>query len=329
MATRRKKKYQLNRYIIPALALGLMLLMTSCGQSGDDQSSFSNGLTYEDSSEDASLTKGQRDNTIKCMKVDSPGKDVYEAKDIAWIDVSNMKEGYISANYYGTCEKVKLQITGPDSTTYTYNLKSGTEYFPLTGGDGAYTIGIYENIEQTQYAVALSEIIDVRIENIFGPNLYPNQYCMFDDNTKYVKKSADLAFSMDNDLEYVTNVFNYVLCTMSYDKEKAENIEKGYVCNLDDIYEKGTGICLDYAAIMTCLLRSQGIPTMLQVGYAGKAYHAWINVYIEEKGWVNGIIEFDGVDWSLMDPTLADTSAKDQLENFIGDGSKYTLKYIY
>ena len=65
----------------------------------------------------------------------------------------------------------------------------------------------------------------------------------------------------------------------------------------------GKGICFDYASLMAALLRSQGIPTKLVVGYSGDAYHAWISVYLDEIGWVDKIIEFDGKSWSLIDPT--------------------------
>ena len=77
------------------------------------------------------------------------------------------------------------------------------------------------------------------------------------------------------------------------------------------------------------MLRSQNIPTRLEVGYAGSAYHAWISTYITDVGWVNGIIQFDGVSWSLMDPTFAANSSEEELRSFIGDGSNYTLKYRY
>lgn len=313
-------------HIVTVLLL-LLALLPGCGE--EKKSAFSEGLTYEDYSEDASLPKGSRGSKLSCLTVSSPGERVFGSKEIAIIDVSNASEGYVSAQYFGDCGKVKFQITLPDGTVYSYNLSGNIEYFPLPGGDGEYTLGVYENITETQYAIALSETLEVKIENEFGPSLYPNQYCMFDESTKFVQKGVDLSYSMNSDLDLVTNVFDYVLCTMSYDVEKAETIGKGYVCNLDEIYETRKGICLDYAAIMACILRSQGIPTRLQVGYAGTAYHAWISIYLNEKGWVNGLIEFDGENWSLMDPTLADNEATDKLVNFIGDGSNYTQKYVY
>jgi len=50
---------------------------------------------------------------------------------------------------------------------------------------------------------------------------------------------------------------------------------------------------------------------------------------VDEIGWVNGIIEFDGTSWSLMDPTFAANSSESSLKKFIGDGSNYTVKYVY
>ena len=91
----------------------------------------------------------------------------------------------------------------------------------------------------------------------------------------------------------------------------------------------GKGICFDYAALMAAMLRSQRIPTKLQVGYAGEAYHAWISCYVDEIGWVDNMISFDGKDWSLMDPTLAANNDDDTVKDYIGDGSRYIIKYTY
>jgi hypothetical protein len=77
------------------------------------------------------------------------------------------------------------------------------------------------------------------------------------------------------------------------------------------------------------MLRTQQIPTRLEVGYAGSTYHAWISVYLDDIGWVNGIIEFTGSDWSLMDPTFGASTGDKKLREFIGDGTNYTTKYIY
>ena len=67
----------------------------------------------------------------------------------------------------------------------------------------------------------------------------------------------------------------------------------------------------------------------MEIGYAGTAYHARLSTYIKDVGWVNGMIEFDGKDWSLMDPTFASNTKEEALKEFIGDGKNYQVKYIY
>ena len=75
---------------------------------------------------------------------------------------------------------------------------------------------------------------------------------------------------------------------------------------------------------MAAMLRSQGIPCKLVVGFAGDVYHAWISVWSPDQGWVEGTIYFDGVDWQLMDPTFASTTGNPAIV-----GVTYTYKYIY
>ena len=87
-----------------------------------------------------------------------------------------------------------------------------------------------------------------------------------------------------------------------------------------------TGICFDYASVMSAMLRIQGIPTKLAVGYAGDVYHAWISVYVADKGWVDGVIRFDGESWTMMDPT---TAASNGLADSITDDSLYNALYYY
>ena len=127
----------------------------------------------------------------------------------------------------------------------------------------------------------------------------------------------------------VSRIYDYVTTHITYDNAKAASVESGYVPDVDEILESGTGICFDYAAVMASMLRTQRIPTRLEIGYAGNVYHAWISTHIDELGWVNGIIQFDGSRWQLMDPTCAANSSSSDLKSFIGDGDNYQTKFIY
>ena len=297
------------------------------GNSQAKDSQTKDSSAKDSSAKDSPDQKGSRDNTSLVLEPVASGVSSF-ACDIATIDVSNASEGYIMANYTGTNEKVKLQIKGPDSVTYTYNLH-GAEYevFPLTAGDGTYTVGIFENISGTKYSTAISTDFNVTITNTFGPYLYPNQYVNFISSSLPVAKAVELAYPANTELEVVEYVYNYIIENFTYDYDKASSVASGYLPVVDVVYESGSGICFDYAALMATMLRSQNIPTRLEVGYLGEEYHAWISTYIQDMGWVNGVIKFDGTSWSLMDPTYA--SASKSPKRFLTEDSKYLTKYVY
>ena len=250
--------------------------------------------------------------------------------DVAVIDHSHAEDGYICANYTGTCPKVKLRLTGPDAIVYTYDLHgNGYEVFPLSSGNGSYEITIYENISGTNYSTCLYEKISVALKDAFSPFLYPNQYVNFSADSKVVAMGAKLASTAESDLDVIKNIYDYITANITYDYDKASDPPTGYTTDVDAILDSGTGICLDYAAVMASMLRSQQLPTRLEVGYAQDAYHAWISVYTDETGWLNGIIEFDGNVWTLVDPTFGANSSDRALKKFIGDGSNYILQKMY
>ena len=270
-----------------------------------------------------------RDATPVCLVPQADGITT-ASNDVAVIDYSHMSDGYVCANYTGTCPKVKLRITGPDTVVYTYDLHGGGyETFPLSSGDGYYDVTIYENISGTNYATCLYADLEVQITDAFSPFLYPNQYVNFTADSKVVAKGQELAEGASSDLEVITRVYDYITQNITYDYDKASDPPTGYTADVDSILTSGTGICLDYAAVMASMLRSQRIPTRLEVGYAQDAYHAWISVYTADTGWLNGIIEFDGNVWTLVDPTFGANTDDKTLKKFIGDGSNYILQKMY
>lgn len=260
---------------------------------------------------------------------EASGKVVYGNNTIS-IDASNVSEGYVMVRHQGGADKVKLQITTPDGTTYSYTLSIGSfEAFPLSGGDGTYHLNVLEHAYDNMYAVAFSQDIDVTVNDEFRPYLYPNQYVWFTADDEAIAYAASLSGESSNDLDYVEHIYNYVIENITYDDELAANVQADYLPDIDRTLNTKKGICFDYASLMSAMLRSQGIPTKLVVGYSGDAYHAWISVYLTEIGWVDHIIEFDGKSWSLMDPTLAANNSSRSVAKYIGDGSKYTVKYSY
>lgn len=271
-----------------------------------------------------------RDSTPDVLVPAADGTTSY-GSDTVTIDASHTDQGYVMVRYTGNNQKVKLQIETPKEDTYVYLLSQEQEYetFPLSRGDGGYTLTVLENVEGDMYSIAFSQDIEVTITDEFLPFLYPNQYVFFTAGSDAVSKGEELADGMHSDLEAVESIYHFVTSHITYDTEKATSVAYGYLPDVDETLSTGTGICFDYAAVTAAMLRSQRIPTRLEIGYAGEAYHAWISVYVEEVGWIDNIIEFDGSSWSLMDPTFAAGTDRRNLKQFIGDGSNYVVKYYY
>lgn len=256
------------------------------------------------------------------------GNDLLE-NDTVHIDISNIDDGYFMANYDGASEKVKLQLTGPDNITYTYDLPlDGTwDTFPLTAGNGSYTLMVYESLEDDQYFMSLSSELQVELSDELLPFLYPNQFVNFTETTQAVAKAKELTEDCSEELDKIRAIYEFTTTTIVYDEEKAAAVTSGYLPDIDETLRTKTGICFDYAALMTCMLRSLGIPTKLQIGFSGEIKHAWISTYLSDTGWADNIIRFDGEGWAMMDPTFDSEMDEQQLAEYIGDGENYTLQY--
>lgn len=261
------------------------------------------------------------------------GKTVY-SNDKTAIDASNIADGYVMVKYADGTSKSRLKviIKGPNSENYTYDLAQSGEFevFPLSAGDGKYTIGVYQNTSGTKYASLISQSVTVKLKDQFAPYLLPNQYVNYNANSKVVSKAAELVSGKEAVLDKTAAVYDFVINNFTYDKQKAATVQSGYLPKVDEILASKTGICFDYAAVMASMLRSQEIPTKLVVGYAGTVYHAWISVYSPEEGWIENVIYFDGKTWKLMDPTFASgAKSSDAIMKYIGDGNNYSAKYYY
>lgn len=249
---------------------------------------------------------------------------LFESNDKVLIDYSNASLGYIMAKTLTNDHKrIKIMIL-KDDEKYTYDLNKDLEYetFPLNMANGKYIIKAYENVENDQYSLLFSFDIDVSLENEFAPFLYPNQVVDYDENTLCISKSFELVKDDTTDLARVEDIYKWVLESVTYDWDKVEEVQGKYVLPvLDDVYTNGKGICFDYAAIMAAMLRVQHIPTKVVTGMVSEGYHAWIEVYIENMGWIKPHVYFNSGEWTTMDPTY------DALkQDYDGD---YSIKYVY
>jgi len=199
---------------------------------------------------------------------------------------------------------------------------------PFSGGSGDYILICYQQVEDDRFAAIYTTTLQISLENEFLPFLYPNQYVNFTEDSEACKLALSIMPEDTEDTQALEEIYNYVIENITYDYEKASSVEAGYLPDIDETLSTGIGICFDYAALITAMLRSRDIPCRLQIGYAGDIKHAWVDVYIRSKGWINNAIEFDGDSWTRMDPTF-DSSLEDKelARDFIGDGTNYAVQF--
>lgn len=325
-----------NGYQILALLLALCLL-AGCGGNAAENAPAADEIYIDRVTldltdlEDEAVPLAGSPAAVPAMLLPEASGTAVKQSEKAVIDYSNIKDGYVMAKFTAeTSKRLKAQITGP-TTTYTYDLPAGMWVtFPLSDGNGDYKTTVLENAGGTKYAAVVSVSFKVTLTDEFAPFVRPNQYVDYGVAKKTVEKAAELAGETDDPLEKVSKIYDFVVTNLTYDKEKAATVKSGYLPVLDSVLASKKGICFDYAALMAGMLRSQGVPCKLVVGYAGKTYHAWINVWTEETGWVDGVIFFDGTTWQRMDPTFASSNqSSEAIMSYIGDGTNYTAKYLY
>jgi transglutaminase-like putative cysteine protease len=259
---------------------------------------------------------------------ETPESMVFSKEGIV-MDVSYADSGYVMIQYNGSNPGIKVQITRNTTYTYDLNLRNGYEIYPFTEGNGSYSIKVFENISGNQYSQLMSQTIFVSLSNEFQPFLVPNQYVNFRSDSMAVVLAAQLAVGK-NQLDTVNAVYQYVTSNITYDYAKAQSVRSGYLPDIDKTLQDKKGICFDYAALMAAMLRSQNIPTKLVIGYAGDVYHAWVSVFIKERGWIDNLIWFDGEHWSYIDPTFMATGKNSQsVRRFVGNSSNYVEMYAY
>lgn len=244
------------------------------------------------------------------------------------IDLSGTGKGYVAVSAKSD-SRMKLRVQAGEQI-YDYDLPSdGTPaVYPLQCGSGSYTFRALTNTEGKKYADTYSVEAQVQLEDEFQPFLRPSQYSNYDEDSQCVKAAAGLAAQQQDALGVVDAVFDYICENVTYDKEKAVSVKKGYLPDPDETLETGKGICMDYSSLAAAMLRSQGIPTKMVFGYVqpDDLYHAWNMFYTEESGWVTVGYEVESNTWSRLDLTFSANGADSE---FIGNGTNYTDVYYY
>lgn len=222
------------------------------------------------------------------------------------IDYSNTSKGYVMVQNT-TGVKTYLWII-KDGVTYQYLMRNtgGFETYPLSMGNGSYTIRILQIASDGLGYDKNTLDITVGLESEVIPFLHASTLVDYNYGSNAVNLAYELTARASSDAEKVNIIYNYVLTHIRYNYDRANSITTGalknYVPSPDGTLSSGQGICSDYASLMACMCRAVGIPTKMIYGHVNNgAYHAWNQIY------------YDG-SWHFFDACIASTG---------GSGSNY------
>ena len=287
-----------------------VLLFTGCGSSGSDPDE---PPVY---------------SPLQVLVPEAPGKKTLGTSPLV-LDISDTDQGYLTAVSDSTDQMMNVQLTAEDGVVYSYFISPGeSAVIPFSSGSSTYQVSCYQQISDSQYTALYADTLEIKLANEFLPFLYPNQYVNFTPDSEASKLALSMVSEDTSDIDALQTIYNYVVSHVTYDYDLADTVASGYLPDVDETLQTGKGICFDYAALTTAMLRSCDIPCKLQIGYAGDIKHAWINVYIRSRGWVDKAVEFSGDSWSRMDPTFDSNSEdKDTIQEYIGDNNNYTVQF--
>ena len=250
-----------------------------------------------------------------------------ESYDTLQIDFSSVENGYIGAKAVSG-NRLKFQIIRLEEK-YTYDLPGdgSAQIFPLNMGDGEYSFRLMENVTENKYTCLWEDTREVKLSDEFQPFLHPSQLIQYGKDSECVQIAAELAKGKQDDIEVISEIYEYLVENIAYDYEKAETVQSGYLPDPDATLETKTGICFDYASLAAAMLRSQGIPCKLITGYVqDDVYHAWNVIYTTTQGWITVEISASPEEWKRVDITFAASGV--DTESLLDD-TLYTVRFTY
>ena len=201
------------------------------------------------------------------------------------VDFSNCSEGYVIVRAKPSKSRLKVRFEcGGKDIHYDLNGEGEYEVFPLSFGNGTYTIGLFRQVSHSDYEKTGSVRLKVSMPDPYRAFLYPNQWINYTPETPAVVHAQELCEGITDPDEkalkiYCDYVFDMEKSTIVLNPDKTINEYKSDVefklkpqdmtgknlPEIDKTFETGSGVCKDHAAVLTAMLRSVGIPAMLAV----------------------------------------------------------------
>lgn len=227
--------------------------------------------------------------------------------------------------------KELIVVISANGQSYQYTVPDRDRYagIPLNMGNGAYKIQILEATPVPRAGggfdlvgtVLMNHTFSVSLASSLKPFTASSVKNDFSRGSAFVQKANELTSGITSADGKVSAIYTWIVNNISYDADLAKkvndaNLNNEYITHVADpakTYSSRKGICDDYSALMSAMLRSQGIPTRIIYGHVtlggSSLYHAWNEVFFEGQGWVVVASfswrEINGSGWVRFDSTFA------------------------
>lgn len=267
----------------------------------------------------------------------SHAQATFIGNDTVTLDIESLNLGAIRAKYNETDSSKKLKlIVQKDKMRYIYDLQADGQWqsYSLQMGSGWYNLRVLMNTTGNLYRPVLNADLEVELASEEDPFLHTNPMVQFSEDSKTVELARSLTQDKTTDREKAQAIYEYVVNNIKYDYDKAKTVRPGYKPNCDEILEAGKGICFDYAALLSAMLRAVRIPAKLVTGYVAPkgAYHAWNEVYLKDSLPLEANLDkpFLSEGWVRLDPThRANTKNFARSLEFTGNDVNYSKQLEY
>jgi transglutaminase-like putative cysteine protease len=171
---------------------------------------------------------------------------------------ANDEYGLAACNETATI-KIGIRKDGCTEAFYTVVGDGAWHSFPITDGEGSYTVSLYRNLSGSSYVFVVSERITVTVEDPYAKYLQSNSIVNWNSGMSCVQFAASLMTGKTTEKAKAEAVYQWIVSHVTYDFDKASSNLIGYSSNPETTYDTYKGICLDFAVLYASMLRGNGI----------------------------------------------------------------------
>lgn len=198
------------------------------------------------------------------------------------INVEHVEDGYIQARGTATSKRLKLRIKkGDEVLTYDLNGEGEYETFPLQYGSGTYTCTLYRNTSGSRYSQEGRVTVKAALKDENAPFLCSNQYVDYAGKPDVETTAQEICTSLTTEREKYDAICRFVCTQFGFDYIGALTDKPGQLPDIEKCLSQRMGVCQDLSAVTVSLLRVEGIPAKLVIGYADENYHAWVTAEVD------------------------------------------------